>query len=585
MAQLKNTNISDTGSLDLPVGTTAQRPGSPQQGMIRYNSTLGETEYYDGILWRSISDSNPEATGGTIVDTEIGGVPYRIHIFTTTGNSTFTVTKGGQVEYLIVAGGGGGSNRHRGGGGAGGLITGTTIVTSQSYTITVGSGGAGVAQAVHPTTGTGTNGNNSSAFGLTAIGGGREGQTGGSGGGGGAGAAIGGSGTVGQGNDGGRGSANFVTECSYCGGGGGGAGSPGTGATIVTPCTSGDGGQGIFSTIAGVSNFYAGGGGGGGAVCSVRGGFGGLGGGGNGGRTFNINEGENGTPNTGGGGGSGAFTGGTNYASGAGGSGIVVVRYRRNASTTTSPTRNVISTLPNNFNIVQDGLITNIDASNPVSYSGTGTTVVIVGGTSTTGTLFNNVTYSNENGGILRFGGGANDYLQANVNTTSLDGNPNFTVDFFVRRRTGTNIGGNGSFWGIGGTGQGNGVGGWTPTANLIHLDFYDSTRLATSQFYPEGSFVHVCWVRSGGGSPETSNVTCYVNGVSVGLTKTRNETRTNQFNTSTNGVGVVLGRLNANASSFSAPADIGAFKVYSRALLVSEVLQNFNALRARYGV
>jgi len=33
MAQLKNTNISDTGNLSLPQGTTAQRPGSPVAGM------------------------------------------------------------------------------------------------------------------------------------------------------------------------------------------------------------------------------------------------------------------------------------------------------------------------------------------------------------------------------------------------------------------------------------------------------------------------------------------------------------------------------------------------------------------------
>ncbi len=110
MAQLKNTTISDTGNLSLPAGTTAQRPGSPVAGMIRYNTTPSETEYYDGAAWRILSDSNPIATGGTVTDTVIGGVAYRIHTFTTTGNSTFTVTRGGEVEYLIVAGGGGGRN-------------------------------------------------------------------------------------------------------------------------------------------------------------------------------------------------------------------------------------------------------------------------------------------------------------------------------------------------------------------------------------------------------------------------------------------------------------------------------------------
>jgi hypothetical protein len=38
--------MTGTGFLDLPVGTTAQRPGSPAAGMIRYNSTLGQFEGY-----------------------------------------------------------------------------------------------------------------------------------------------------------------------------------------------------------------------------------------------------------------------------------------------------------------------------------------------------------------------------------------------------------------------------------------------------------------------------------------------------------------------------------------------------------
>ena len=51
-----------TGSeyLDLPVGTTAQRPGSPNSGMIRYNTTLSYFEGY-GTAWGKIGGG---ATGG-----------------------------------------------------------------------------------------------------------------------------------------------------------------------------------------------------------------------------------------------------------------------------------------------------------------------------------------------------------------------------------------------------------------------------------------------------------------------------------------------------------------------------------------
>jgi hypothetical protein len=43
-----------TDYLQLPVGTTAQRPVSPSTGMLRYNSTIVAVEYYNGSAWISI---------------------------------------------------------------------------------------------------------------------------------------------------------------------------------------------------------------------------------------------------------------------------------------------------------------------------------------------------------------------------------------------------------------------------------------------------------------------------------------------------------------------------------------------------
>ena len=48
-----NPVIPGTGSLTLPSGTTAQRPGSPVAGMLRFNSTTGQYEAYD-TAWGSI---------------------------------------------------------------------------------------------------------------------------------------------------------------------------------------------------------------------------------------------------------------------------------------------------------------------------------------------------------------------------------------------------------------------------------------------------------------------------------------------------------------------------------------------------
>jgi hypothetical protein len=56
-----NILMSGTGTLDLPVGTTAQRPSSPNNGMIRYNTTLSRYEGYSGSAWSQIGGG---ATGG-----------------------------------------------------------------------------------------------------------------------------------------------------------------------------------------------------------------------------------------------------------------------------------------------------------------------------------------------------------------------------------------------------------------------------------------------------------------------------------------------------------------------------------------
>lgn len=56
MANLKNTTINNTSALQLPVGTTAQRPGSPENGYMRFNSSLNIVEYYSNGVWSFLPD-------------------------------------------------------------------------------------------------------------------------------------------------------------------------------------------------------------------------------------------------------------------------------------------------------------------------------------------------------------------------------------------------------------------------------------------------------------------------------------------------------------------------------------------------
>tara|TARA_R100001440_G_scaffold65276_1_gene86099 strand:+ start:5827 stop:6444 length:618 start_codon:yes stop_codon:yes gene_type:complete len=51
-----------TGALRLPVGTTAQRPGSPATGDIRFNSTTTSAEIFNGSAFTAVGGGG--ATGG-----------------------------------------------------------------------------------------------------------------------------------------------------------------------------------------------------------------------------------------------------------------------------------------------------------------------------------------------------------------------------------------------------------------------------------------------------------------------------------------------------------------------------------------
>ena len=53
--------LGTTTALELPDGTTGQRPGSPVAGMIRYNTTLSTFEGYKASAWGAIGGG---ATGG-----------------------------------------------------------------------------------------------------------------------------------------------------------------------------------------------------------------------------------------------------------------------------------------------------------------------------------------------------------------------------------------------------------------------------------------------------------------------------------------------------------------------------------------
>jgi hypothetical protein len=580
MAQLKNITINDTGSLVLPVGTTGQQPLSPTIGMVRYNSTIDQVEFYNGSAWKIISDSFPEATGGTIADVDISGIPYRVHYFTTVGSSTFSVIQGGEIEYLIVAGGGGGGVCFGGGGGAGGLLTGTLTVTPQSYTITVGASGTNQVNVG----GNGGPGGNSSAFGFTAIGGGfgggNCGGAGGSGGSGGGGSSTGsvsgaaGTGTSGQGNNGAVSPNGLYTDF---GGGGGGAGSAAIGAL---------GGVGISSNISGSNIFYAGGGRGSRNTNPPE--PGGIGGGGAGGVALPARV-ADGITNTGGGGG-GSIISGSTGVSGLGGTGVVIVRYRRNTDVETPANRTDTSSLPN-------GSVTNasrqiistvmlrayLDAGNRQSYSGTGTSWFDLSGNGFTGTLLDGPVFSPQSLGNFVFDG-VNDRVHlANPSsrwawTPTSFGNNTLSFEMWVRS---TDTDGRFLSRPWNGSGQYNY---WiTPTSWWTGVGTGDHD-LTFSNTLSTGQWEYICAIVT----PTQKAV--YRNGV---LAAPFTNHGLSGATPSSGDAGLDLALMTlypyvggwGGVTGFSIQGQLGIFRAYDRVLSAEEIFQHYNAEKWRYGI
>ena len=67
-----NINMSGTGAIDVAAGTTGQRPGSPSNGMFRYNSTDGAFEGYASGAWGAIGGSGGAGGGSDQIFYENG---------------------------------------------------------------------------------------------------------------------------------------------------------------------------------------------------------------------------------------------------------------------------------------------------------------------------------------------------------------------------------------------------------------------------------------------------------------------------------------------------------------------------------
>ena len=219
--------------------------------------------------------------------------------------------------------------------------------------------------------------------------------------------------------------------------------------------------------------------------------------------------------------------------------------------------------------IVQQGLVLNLDAGNPYSYAGAGSDWFDVSGNNYSGSLTNGPVYSNTNGGVFIFDG-SNDYVVTSNFT------PNFstkTLSGWVKLSSISQQGGGlitlqstdgtvfdsivynetGQGWGFGSNGFSRT--GWSGVLETSTSDWVNITA-----------------------TYENSNYRLYRNGV---LIQTLTSFGALNFNFNSN---VQLGYRHLGSSGYLS-ATIAQGIIYNRVLSASEVLQNYNATKGRFGL
>jgi len=219
----------------------------------------------------------------------------------------------------------------------------------------------------------------------------------------------------------------------------------------------------------------------------------------------------------------------------------------------------------NNAPIVTDGLVFYVDAGNSKSYPGSGSTWsdLINGGDYS---LTNGPTFSSSNGGGISFDG-TNDYFDTGL-TGGIYNPSSFTMDIWLKLNSTKSVYGlcgrlnntfsqGVTFYGVGSTiyftvnAYNQNVTSTSITTGVIS-NYHCSYDGSTLRLYKDGSLVS--------STSYTSGVT-YNSGYG--------------WNVASNSTGVSLG--------YAPDMECYSFKVYSKALSTSEILQNYNALKNRF--
>lgn len=223
-------------------------------------------------------------------------------------------------------------------------------------------------------------------------------------------------------------------------------------------------------------------------------------------------------------------------------------------------------------NTIETGLIVSVDAANPTSYPGSGTTWRDLSGNSKNGTT-SGATYGSQNGGVFNFDG-INDTISFGTGNTFFP-LTSFTIDLWFQSKgtvptTGTTPGLFGFTYGIRA---------YFDLTNRVVLSISSGsssqnlTYTHTTNIRDDGSWNNIVFQAT----PTNSYI--YLNGE---LKASRSLTwlgdtiwPTNTWN---------LGRDNNNSNQFFT-GSIASYKMYNTALTLPQIQQNFNAIRGRFGI
>jgi hypothetical protein len=220
-----------------------------------------------------------------------------------------------------------------------------------------------------------------------------------------------------------------------------------------------------------------------------------------------------------------------------------------------------------NSSIVTSGLVLCLDAGNPRSYPGSGTTVYDTTTTQPTTSMINGVTYTSGTSGYWTMDG-VDDYIGGSNLTTTLAGG---TMEIWTYI---TAINRNQGFYALN-SASGSYINFWMPSSNAMRWEVIGNPASSYATIYATTTSVVNTWYHFLGTFNGTTT-TIYVNGVAE-----TSQTMANQP-TGSYTAPVQVGRYDP---SYPSASRISIARFYNRALSATEVSQNFNAQRGRYGI